>query len=386
VALLILVASLVGAATLVDLRRGPGPAGSRPAGSATAGRPEGTAIVATIPSSSYATPSWSPDGTYFLLENQEDSLVYDLRGRLVWQTYGAVGWLDASHLLRVDGSIVGLGQSGGGAPSPNQWVVANGHGSAAIVVAMPGCVGDPQVDWYRDGGYVRSGEQLTPYGWSTDGRRFIEGHLTCTTDDATLHGWKGRVDVVDFASGTVLATADDVRGPMAMSPAGSWLAAQSDSSLDVVSIGASSSGMSSAWTLGDTSLLGWLDDGHLYVRSSFSGVLLVSPGQAGAGATQQVATGEWELGSAAGARLVVDSMGHALRIVSASSTTLLDLDGLNLTLAEAAIEGTPKSPNSFTTTSLVPARWSPDGRMLLLDSPDGQSLTLISVDPNGAGR
>jgi hypothetical protein len=35
---------------------------------------------------------------------------------------------------------------------------------------------------------------------------------------------------------------------------------------------------------------------------------------------------------------------------------------------------------------LVWSRWSPDGRMLLLDSPDGQSLTLISVDPNGVGR
>jgi len=83
---------------------------------------------------------------------------------------------------------------------------------------------------------VKTGEKATPYGWSPDGTLALLGHFQCESQDAELHGWKGPVDVVDFATGKIVGTAPGVRGEMAFSPDGAELAAQSDADLNVVDL------------------------------------------------------------------------------------------------------------------------------------------------------
>jgi hypothetical protein len=265
--------------------------------------------------------------------------------------------------------VAEIGQSKPGGPSPNNWVVANGHGSAAIIVAVPGCTGDPLLDWYRDGNYVRAGEKATPFGWSMDGQLLLKGHMDCSGMDAELHGWKGPVQVVDFGSGRVLATAPGVRGEMAFSPDMTMLAAQSDADLEIVDLGGQP-----AETLPGTRFLGWLDAETLYAVSG-SQLKLVDLDPL---AATNVSGDEWQAESPMGLHLASDLTGAARRIVAEDGTTLMDLSSVGL-VAERPIAG------DRVTSALQPGWWSPDGRMLALESADGASLVLLSVDPAKPG-
>ncbi|MGZ6314145.1 MAG: hypothetical protein ACXWNI_00745, partial [Candidatus Limnocylindrales bacterium] len=208
----VLVVAAVATAGLLVLRGG-GPAVGGAGGGASTGTatgtdlptPAGTGIVARLPIAQYSTFSWAPDGGHLLVANQSGSRVYDRFGKLVSEFGGAQGWLDSSHLVSSDGSVTAIDRSQPGASSANSGVVANGHGSAAIIVARPACVGDPLVNWYRNGAYEKAQEKVSPFGWSPDGRLILKGHLDCSSEDAELHGWKGPVDVVDFATGHVVA-------------------------------------------------------------------------------------------------------------------------------------------------------------------------------------
>ncbi len=303
------------------------------------------------------------------MSSQEGSRVYDRFGKLVSEFGGAQGWLDASHVVGYDGSVTAIDRSQPGAPRPNSWVVANGHGSAAIIVAVPACVGDPLVNWYRDGAYVKAQEKVSPFGWSPDGRFILKGHLDCSSEDAELHGWKGPVDVVDFATGHVVATAPGVRGEMAFSPDLTMLAAQSDADLEIVDLGGQS-----VETLPGTRFLGWLDAETLYAVAG-SQLKLVDLDPL---AMMDASGDEWQAESPTGLHLAADLTGAARRIVAQDGTTLLDLSSAGL-VAERPTVG------DRVASALQQSWWSPDGRMLALESSDGTSLVLISVDPTMKG-
>ena len=98
-------------------------------------------------------------------------------GKQVSQFGQFEGWLDATHLISGDGHVTSIDEPYTGGPTSNSWVVGSGHGSAAIIVAVPGCTGDPLIDWYENGQYVKVGEKATPYGWSPDGKLVLLGHL-----------------------------------------------------------------------------------------------------------------------------------------------------------------------------------------------------------------
>ncbi len=340
-----------------------------PLPSPTIHSPAGTGFVARLPLDGPATFSWSPDGTYLLVAEWStyESRVYDRFGKLVSQ-YGSIeGWLDARHLIDGSGYVADVATSHSGGPTANSWVVANGHGSAAIIVSVPACVGDPMIDWYRDGKYVKTGEQATPFGWSPDGKYILLGHFQCSTDDATLHGWKGPVDVVDFATGKVMATLPDVRGEMAFGPDLADVAAQSDADLEIGEIASGE-----VTSVPGVRFLGWLDTESLYAASG-SQVDFVdldplavdtSPGNV------------WQAASPTGLHLQGDLTGSARRILASNGDTLLDLSSAGLVADQYP------STNEHVVSALQPQWWSPDGGMLALRSADGRSLVLISVDPD----
>jgi hypothetical protein len=88
---------------------------------------------------------------------------------------------------------------------------------------------------------------------------------------------------------------------------------------------------------------------------------------------------EWQAESPIGLHLRADTTGAARQIVAADGSTLLDLSSAGL------IAETYPSTTDHVSSWLQPGWWSPDGRMLVLKSADGQSLALLSVDPTKPG-
>jgi WD40 repeat protein len=229
------------------------------------------------------------------------------------------------------------------------------------------------IDWYKNGQYVKAGEKVTPFGWSPDGRLVLLGHLDCSSQDAELNGWKGPVDIVDFATRRVLATAPAVRGAMAFNPSGTRLAAQSDGNLEIVDIATGQ-----VKTIANTRLLGWSEDDYVYCLTAAGSVARI-----GATAETPAFTGivvAWPIVSSIDLQLVVDPHGTASRIMAADGkATVLDLAPENLGPVRDVGEATSTPQPRL--SALWRSPWSPDGRMLALESSDGTSLVLISVDP-----
>jgi hypothetical protein len=381
------IAGLVVAAGLLGLRGGT-PASSAPAVAAAnhatptvSGTssplvtPPGTGVVAKLPMAQWSAFAWAPDGAHLLVAGGDDytTRVYDRFGKLV-STYGSIeSWLDGTHVIDGSGYVATLGTDYSGGPTANSRAVASGHGSAAVVVAVPACVGDPIIDWYKDGRYVKTRDKATPFGWSPDGKYALVGHMDCGQADAELHGWKGPVQVIDFESGNVVATLPGVRGEMAFNPDGTSIAAQSDGDLEVADLGSGE-----VDTLPNLRFLGWLD-----VES-----IIAVAATAGSGAGSQVEFVDldpaavsplpgttWKAESPTGLELQADLTGAVRSILAADGTTLLDLSAAGL-----VAERQP-GPNEPTGTWLQQQWWSPDGRMLALKAADGKSLAMISVDP-----
>ncbi len=312
--------------------------------------------------------SWSPDSAHLLVSVYgKNSEVFDRAGKAAG-TFGAtVGWLDAGHLINEFGRVDSLAAPELSEPGDNSWVFANGHGSAAIIVAVPGCDGDPQVVWYRDGSLGVARETVKPFGWSVDGRLALLGHYSC--DHPELAGWQGRVDVVDFATRQTLVGAGGVTGKMALNPAATRLAAQSGTNVKVVDVADGPS-----MTIADAVFLGWRDSEHLYLKTGAKDEIRlvdVSGGRTQAG----TAAGAWLIPSNAGPFVEADASGAVRRIVgSDGATTLLDLSGESL-VADSALTSAPDYARNWA------GPWSPDGRMLVLESHGGTALYLFSVDP-----
>ncbi len=367
---------VVATAGLLSLRGGGQPASSVPGDSIAQGTahgtPHATGLVARLPLGQYGSFSWAPDGAHVLVRDDSGSRAYDRSGNLVSEFGQSEGWLDATHLIGGDGRVADMNQGHLGGPTSYSRVVASGHGAAAIIVSWPLCVGDPLVDWYRDGHYVKAGEKATPFGWSADGKLLLRGHMSCTDQEAQMHGWKGPVEVVEFASDRVLATAEAVRGQMAFNPSGTRLAAESDKDLEIVHIATGQTR-----TVPNARLLGWANDDYVYVLTTAGSVVLT-----GATATIRdfggVVAGGWSIPSSIGPQLVVDASGSALRIVSADQkTTLLDLSSTSLVVRpDLALVVSVDQPRY---SALQQGPWSPDGRMLALKSSDGSSVALFSV-------
>ena len=376
-AMVAILVAVVATAGLLTLRGGaglrPAASGGQSSNAATTppvtpvtpnGTPQETGLVARLPLGGQV--SWAPDSQHLLVASQAQSIVYDRFGNAI-STFGQVeAWLDATHLISGDGRVAAIDEPYTGAPQDNTWVVGSGHGAAAIVVAMPGCVGDPIIDWYRDGHYVKASEKATPFGWSPDGKLVLLGHHDCADSVSAMDNWKGSVDVVDFSSGKVLATAKNVRGDMAFNPSATLLAAQSDANLDIVTIAGGA-----VRTIPGARFLGWFDDDHLYYMANSTLEMLNL--RAGASASARVSSGEWQVPSPSGPWLVVDNAGAARRIATADgTTTLLDLSSAGLLV--------PEGETSVNAPSALQQRWwSPDGRMLALAARDATFLALFSV-------
>ena len=333
--------------------------------------PAGTAFVARLPIGEYGKFSWSPDGAYLLLSDDPGSRVYDRFGKLVSKSGAPEGWLDSGHLIGSDGTVVDVSTTRAVGPTPNNWVVAGGHGSAAIIVAMPACAGDPWIDWYKNGQYVKADERTTPYGWSADGKLVLLGHLDCSVQEAEMKGWQGHVDIVDFAMRKVLATAPGVRGEMAFNPSGTRLAAESDQNLEIVDIATGQ-----VKTVPDARLLGWSSDDHLAYLTA-SGTI------ADAGATANIppaagVVAEWSIPSTIGVRLDCDNAGKLLRIADANGKELLDLS--SEALGRIRDIGSADASSQPRLSALWQNPWSPDGRMLAFRSTS--AIELYSVEPS----
>ena len=341
------------------------------------GTPQRTGLVARLPLGQYGTFSWAPDGahllvsSYPLVSGEPASRLYDRFGNLISSFGQFEGWLDATHLISGDGHVAGIDEPYTGGATSNTRVVAGGHGSAAIIVAVPGCIGDPILDWYKNGQYVKAGEKATPYGWSPDGKLLLLGHMSCSEQEAQMQGWKGPVDVVDFASGRVVATAPGVRGAMAFNPSGTRLAAESDKDLEIVDFATGQ-----VKTVTNARLLGWAGDDSVYCFNTTGSAAVV-------GATAQIhdfggVTFNWAIASSVGAQLEVDTVGAALQIMGKDQKiALLDLSSASLVARrDLAVELSPSQPRY---SSLLQSPWSPDGTMLALQSSDGTSVALISV-------
>jgi len=341
------------------------------------GTPQRTGLVARLPLGQYGTFSWAPDGqhllvsSYPLVSGEPASRVYDRFGNVVSSFGQFEGWLDATHLISGDGHVAGIDEPYTGGATSNARVVAGGHGSAALIVAQPACIGDPILDWYKNGQYVKVGEKATPFGWSPDGKLLLLGQMSCSEQEAQLHGWKGPVDVVDFASGRVVATAPAVRGAMAFNPSGTRLAAESDKDLEIVDFAAGQ-----VKTVRNARLLGWSGDDSVHCLASAGSVALV-----GATADMPDFSGvveNWSIASPAGPVLGVDKAGLPLRIWAADGkTTLLDLSVTSLVARpDLALVASADQP---TYSALLHSPWSSDGRMLALESRDGTSVALFAV-------
>jgi hypothetical protein len=377
-----LVVGLVATFGLLGLRAGivPATGGGASAGglpsargvASTAATPAGTRVVARVQVAQYATFSWSPDGAHLLVSDQGGSRVYDRSGGLVSEFGPVEGWLDAAHLIGGDGYVADIASGHVSGPSTNSRVVASGHGSAAIVVAVPACTCDPIIDWYTDGKYVKVNEKASPFGWSPDGKYVLLGHVGATGMDAEINGWKGSVDVVDFASGQVRATVPSVRGAMAFNPSGTRLAAESDKDLQILDI---ATGKIKRVT--GARLLGWADGDHVDVLTTGGSLALVGA-TAGIPDFGGVVTA-WSVASSLGPRLIAGGTGMAVRVAGADDkTTLLDLSSSDLVVL-------PDLAGRYQGTLLRQNPWSADGRTLALPSADGTSIALISVDPEVPG-
>ena len=364
----VLIAVLVGAG-LLGLRGGGQPAAGSGSPSATPVTPPGTGVVARLPVGPFGSFAWSPDGAHLLVLDDSGGHVYDRFGKLVSEFGQAEGWLDATHLISLDGHVSSVDEPYSSSSTLGGGVVAGGHGSAAILVAVPACTGDPLIDWYENGKYVKAGEKVTPFGWSPDGKLVLLGHMDCSSEDAAMHGWKGPVQIVDFATRRVLATAPAVRGAMAFNPSGTRLAAQSDQNLEIVDI---ATGRVS--TLPNVRLLGWSDDNYVYCLTAAGSVARV-------GATPEFPpfngiVAEWAITSSIGLTLDFDASGTPIQIVGLGGKVALDLSPADLARVRDVGDAT---------STLLRSPWSPDGRMLALKSADGTSLALISVDPSQVG-
>ncbi|HEX7490927.1 MAG TPA: hypothetical protein VF337_04430 [Candidatus Limnocylindrales bacterium] len=362
--------ALVATAGLLNLRGASPAATGSPAGPAARA---GTGVVTRVPLNN-GRFGWEPDGVYLLVVDRVNSRIYDRDGRLVGTFGPNEGWLDAGHLIDGDGHVWALTDTFVPKYDAYPWygtAIANGHGAAALVVGQPACEGDTIVDWYRDGHPDKSVENVTVFGWSPDGKYVLKGHMDCTDQDAMLHGWKGHVDVVDFATGKVAVTVPGVRGEMAFNPSGTRLAAGSDADLVVADIGA---GKTQAFQ--GFRFLSWLDDDRFFALRGAAVDILDAGSRS---APQAAAAGQWQIPSGAGPGLVSDLAGGVQRIVAADgSKTLLDLSASGLVTD-------PHSDDTRTYTSLQPRLWSPDGRMLALESADGSAVVMLSVDPANPG-
>jgi hypothetical protein len=332
--------------------------------------PAGTGIVARLPFGLGGSFSWSPDGLHLLVSDASGSRVFDRFGKLVSEFAPVEGWLDADHLVGGDGGVVDMASSQAGISPSGSSVVANGRGSAAVVGARPAC-GDPLVQWYRDGRPDPATERVTPLGWSSDGEEILLGHQTCDAGSgsslgASGAGWTGTVQVVGFASGNVQVTFQDVQGQLAFSPSGEAIAAQTASGVVFADVDGGQ-----PLSISGVRLLGWLDDETMFGEVGGQIRLVeTDPPDIGAGSYR-----EWQSGSPSGLSVAADLAGAAVRIAGTDGSTLLDLSS-----ADLVVERPPYSGEGAATV-LQPARWSPDGRMLVLESRDGATLALISVDP-----
>jgi hypothetical protein len=340
-----------------------GGASAAPTGPPT---PPGTGIVARLPIGPGASFSWSPDGLHLLVSDESGSRVYDRFGKVVSEFPPVEGWLDAAHLIGGDGEVADVSHSQPGTSPAGSSVVANGKGSAAIVGARPAC-GDPLVEWYRDGRLESAQERVTPLGWSPDGEDILLGHQSCDpaapTPTPAGQDWSGTVQVVGFASGSVLVTLGDVRGMLAFSPSGEAVAAQTGTGIEFADVDGGR-----PLSVPGVSLLGWLDDETMFGEVGGQIRLVeTDPPDIGAGSYQ-----EWKAGAPLGLAISADPAGGALRVVGADGSVLLDVSPADLVLEPRPAAGEP-------VVSLQP--WSPDGRMLALESRDGTTLALISVDP-----
>jgi hypothetical protein len=331
--------------------------------------PPGTGLVARLRVGAGAAFSWAPDGRHLLVSDEAGSRVYDRFGKLVSEFGPVEGWLDASHLVGGDGTVAEISHSQPGAAPAGSRVLASGHGAAAIIVSQPTGCGDPLVNWYRDGKYVKANESVTPLGWSSDGRYVLLGHETCDAS-APAAGWQGQVQVVEFASGHAAATLPNVRGEIAFSPDGGSIAAQSGADLDVADLDTGE-----PETIPGARFLGWLDQESIFLafgsQIQFADLDPVDVSTA--------LYGQWRASSTTGLQLAGDVTGAARQIVTANGSNLLDLSSAGL-----AAERYP-AVGQAAETYLQPDWWSPDGGMLALESTDGTFIALISVDPSRPG-
>jgi WD40 repeat protein len=158
---------------------------------------------------------------------------------------------------------------------------------------------------------------------------------------------------------------------MAFSPDGSELAAQSDTILEIVDLASGT-----VETVPGARFLGWLDTESLYAATS-SGVEFVD---LDAGVALRPTTGnDWQAESPTGLHLRADTTGVARQIVAADGSTLLDLSSANL------IGEQYPATTDHVSSWLQPGWWSPDGGMLALNSADGKSIVLLSVNPTKPG-
>jgi hypothetical protein len=376
------VVALIATAGLLSLRDFAPKASAEPSASglssaagtfAGATTPAGTGVVARIQIAD-GVFDWAPDGAHLLVVDRSGSRVFDRNGNLVGAFGPNEGWLDAGHLIDGDGHVWALTDKFVFKSGDYPWygpVIANGHGSAALIIAQPGCDGDPIIDWYRDGHSDKAGEKVTVFGWSPDGQYVLKGHMDCTDQEAMLHGWKGHVDVVDFATGKVSVTVPGVRGAMAFNPSGTRFAAQSDADIGVGDIRTGR-----VQTFQGFRFLGWLDDNRFFALNGAEVDILDATSRT---APQKATPGQWQVPSGVGPALESDLSGGVERIVAADgATTLLDLSASGL-VTQLYLDG-PK-----TYSGLQPSRWSPDGRMLVLEAADGKSLVLLAVDPGQPG-